>query len=233
MPAADALYHLQARDLRADGLRRRQRDIQAGLVEPPSVLAARAAAQQANDRVAALQRDLRTADQDRQTITAKIKNEETRLYSGRVTNVKEMTGIESEIASLRRRLSQLDDQTLETMFSLETAQAEQRTAAERLANIEERWAAHQERLRSELTTVETELAALMAEIDAARREVNPTQLAVYDDLRQRKGGRAVARVVSGRCEGCQVTLPMADIARARQLALTYCSQCGRILLVDS
>ncbi len=232
MPAADALYHLQARDLRADGLRRRQRDIQSGLVEPASVLAARAAAQEASGRVEALQRELRTAEMDRQNLTGKIKGEETRLYSGRVTNVKEMTGIENEIVSLRRRLAQLDDQTLETMFSLETAQAEQKAAAERLAHIEERWRAHQERLRGELGAVETELASLTAEIEAARTGLRTSELGVYDDLRRRKGGRAVARVISGRCEGCQVTLPRADIERARQLALTYCSQCGRILLVD-
>ena len=232
MPAADALYHLQARDLRADGLRRRQRDIQNGLVEPTSVLTVRAAAQAADERVEALQRELRTAEMDRQSLAGKIKNEETRLYSGRVTNVKEMTGIESEIASLRRRLGQLDDRTLETMFQLETAQAEQTAAAERLAHIEERWRAHQERLRGELAAVESELAGLMAEIEAARAGLRASELGVYDDLRRRKGGRAVARVISGRCEGCQVTLPMADIARARQLALTYCSQCGRILVVD-
>lgn len=233
MPVADALYHLQARDLRTDGLRRRQRDIQAGLVEPASVLSARAAAQQTNERVEALQRDLRSADMDRQSITAKIKSEEARLYSGRVTNVKEMTGIENEIVSLRRRLGQLDDRTLDMMFRLETAQAEQQAANERLAHILERWKAHQERLRGELAAIETELASLTGEIDAARAQVNAAQLEVYDDLRQRKGGRAVARVIAGRCEGCQVTLPMVDIARARQLTLTYCSQCGRILLVDS
>ncbi|MFN8482216.1 MAG: hypothetical protein U0768_04025 [Anaerolineae bacterium] len=233
MPAADALYHLQARDLRADGLRRRQRDIQAGLAEPASVLAARAAAQAAGERVETLRRNLRNADMDRQTVTGKIKNEETRLYSGRVTNVKEMTGIEHEIASLRRRLGQLDDQTLEMMFQLETAEAEQRAAAERLAHIEERWTAHQERLRGELGAVEAEMAGLTGEIEAARAGMLAAQLDVYDDLRRRKGGRAVARVIGGRCEGCQVTLPMVDIARARQMSLTYCSQCGRILLVDS
>ncbi len=232
MPAADALYRLQACDLRADGLRRRQRDILSGLVEPASVLAARAAAQQADQRVEAIQRDLRSADMDRESLTGKIKSEETRLYSGRVSNVKEITSIENEIASLRRRLGQLDDKSLEAMLNLEAAQAEQKTTDERLAHIEERWRAHQERLHGELATVEAELGSLTGEIETMRAGFNASELGAYDEIRRRKGGRAVARVVSGRCEGCQVTLPRADIERARQLALTYCSQCGRILVVD-
>jgi len=231
MPVADTLYQLQQRDQRSDALRKRQRDIHTALAEPASVLNARTTAAEAQRALGALQTTLRDAELERQTLDTKIKSEEKRLYGGKVTNVKEMTGIEHEIESLKRRLSKLDDGMLETMFEIEQGQATQATATAKLAQIERRWEAHVAGLHEQLVAVEAELASLTTEISDLRGDISATDLAIYDRLRDSKHGRAVARIVMSRCEGCQVTLPNIDIARARQPSpLAYCSQCGRILL---
>jgi predicted nucleic acid-binding Zn-ribbon protein len=231
MPVADTLYRLQQRDLRRDTLLKRQQSIHAALTEPASVLNARTSAADTRQAVATLQATLRDAELERQALDSKLKSEEKRLYGGKVTNVKEMTGIEHEIESLKRRLSKLDDGMLETMFAIEQGQAAQATAATKLAQLERRWEAHVAGLHEQLAAVEAELATLATEITTLRADVDAPNLAIYDRLRETKNGRAVARIVSSRCEGCQVTLPNIDISRARQPApLAYCSQCGRILL---
>jgi uncharacterized protein len=231
MPVAETLYRLQQLDLRVDALRKRERDIHHALAEPASVLNVRATAAETQRALDTLQKGLRDAELERQTLDTKIKSEETRLYSGRISNVKEMTGIEHELESLKRRLGKLDDAMLETMFAIEQAQATQTTASAKLAQIERRWASHAAGLREQLAAVESELAELAQTTHALRDEVGPTDLDIYDRLRQSKGGRAVARIVQSRCEGCQVTLPNIDISRARQpTPLAFCSQCGRVLL---
>ena len=230
MTTAQELYRLQQRDQRLDALRKRQRDIQAAMNEPAAVFDVRTASATAQQSLTALQGDLRHAELERQTLDQKIQSEEKRLYSGRISNSKEIMSLEQEIASLKRRRTRLDDQMLETMFALEEAQKTHTAAATKLTNIERRWHTHLANLREQLTAVATEIAELEVETSALRENVAPGDLATYDELRRKKGGRAVAHIVSGRCEGCQVALPMLDISRARQTALAFCSQCGRILL---
>lgn len=230
MTTAEQLYRLQQRDQRLDALRKRQRDIQAAMNEPAAVLDVRAAADSAEKSLAALQSDLRHAELERQTLDQKIQSEEKRLYSGRINNSKELINLEQEINSLKRRRTRLDDQMLETMFAVEEAQQTQTASAAKLTNIERRWHTHLANLREQLAAVETELAELEAETAALRETFAPGDLATYDELRRKKGGRAVAHIVSGRCEGCQVALPMLIISQARQPTLAFCNQCGRILL---
>lgn len=229
MTVVDTLYRLQQRDLRLDSLRRRAQDVRAAMHEPASVLSTRSTSINADKTLHTLQTRLRDAELERQTLIDKIKAEETRLYSGRVTNVKEMTNLEQEIVSLKKRLARLDDNMLELMLNLETAQADQDEATRKLVHIEKRWSAHLDGLRTELTTVESELAELTVEVDTLRATLPPNDLVTYDRLRQQKSGRAVVRIDRSRCEGCQVALPMLDITRAREGVISFCSHCGRIL----
>ena len=229
MSVVETLYRLQQRDLRLDALRRRKRDIEAAVIEPASVLTSRATAA-ATRQVETLQGSLRDADLERQSLNTKITSEERRLYGGKVSNVKEMTSIESEIQSLRRRLSTLDDRMLETMMALETAQAEQRTATDKLTAIERRWATHLAGLQEQQRAVEVELGEVETAIADLRATLPSDALADYDELRRKKGGRAVAAINRGRCEGCQVALPVANIDRARLGEIARCNNCGRILV---
>lgn len=229
MSVVETLYRLQQRDLRLDALRRRKRDIEAAVIEPASVLNTRAAAAATARQVETLQGNLRDAELERQSLNTKITSEERRLYGGKVSNVKEMTSIESEIQSLRRRLSALDDRMLETMMALEAAQTDQRAAAEKLIALEQRWATHLAGLQQQQRAVEAELGEVEIAVTGLRAGLPSDALADYDDLRRKKGGRAVAAIHRGRCEGCQVALPIANIDRARLGEITHCNNCGRIL----
>lgn len=230
MSVAETLYRLQQRDLRLDALRRRQRDIEAAMTEPASVLNARSTAAEARRRTETLQGELRNAELERQSLDTKITSEERRLYSGKVTSVKEMTSIESEIQSLRKRLGTLDDAIIETMMNIETAQVAQRTSSDKLAAIEQRWSAHLAGLREQQAAVGMELGEVVEQVAALRAAIAPRDLAIYDELRPKRAGRPVAPINRGRCEGCQVALPTASIDRARQGELAYCNNCGRILV---
>ena len=94
----------------------------------------------------------------------------------------------------------------------------------------------QEAERSELSARAEELRRALQELEAQRRlraQVVPREdLALYDRLASRMGGVAVARVVSGTCQACRVSLPSGYVQRARTSSdPVYCSSCGRILYV--
>ncbi|MEY2426930.1 MAG: uncharacterized protein QOI61_2502 [Actinomycetota bacterium] len=88
-----------------------------------------------------------------------------------------------------------------------------------------------------LTAAEGDAGRELAELEAKRREVAatvpPDLLATYERLRAQLGGTAVARVQSGACTGCHLSLASADLDQFTKLAPgqhATCEQCGRILI---
>lgn len=78
-----------------------------------------------------------------------------------------------------------------------------------------------------------EVTKLQSERDASAAGLDAAMLATYEKLRARLDGVAIARVVSGACTGCHLSLPAVDIERMAKLApgqYSTCEQCGRILI---
>ena len=63
-----------------------------------------------------------------------------------------------------------------------------------------------------------------------KAKVSPRAIVIYEDVRRRKGGMAVARVIGGTCQGCRITVPEAIRKRAFGTEiLAQCPNCDRIL----
>jgi hypothetical protein len=67
---------------------------------------------------------------------------------------------------------------------------------------------------------------------AAASNINPQEMRIYDNLRQKKSGVAVARVIERTCAACGSTLSAAIFSSAQMPnKITRCAACGRILYV--
>src|SRR6266704_3165166 len=112
------LLDLQRVDSGADRLNQRKADLPEqreldDLNEQRSVLAVTHAEAQASlDAVAREQTKLET---EITQIDEKVTHEQGRLYSGELSNPKELSNIQAELDALRRRKSHLEDQELEVM----------------------------------------------------------------------------------------------------------------------
>ena len=78
------------------------------------------------------------------------------------------------------------------------------------------------------------LQTLLEELSGEREDtclyIVDQNLATYEALRPKKGGRPVALLEGSLCRGCLVTLPLSDSQRARSgSGLSFCTHCGRIL----
>ncbi|HEX9117869.1 MAG TPA: C4-type zinc ribbon domain-containing protein, partial [Anaerolineae bacterium] len=130
----------------------------------------------------------------------------------------------------RRQQTQADDDLLEALLAVETATAtrDQRVAA--LAEQTKDWEATQARLRAEGARLKAQLPARQARQAEARRAVPPQFLTVYDSLRPRRGGRAVAEIDGEECSACNVAISPTKLEAARYGdQLVYCDNCGRLL----
>jgi uncharacterized protein len=162
----------------------------------------------------------------------KTNREEQRMFSGSVANPKELSALQAEVESLKRRRGDLEEELLEVMVQGESAaETWQRLSAE-----------HDEtsakaKLQSEkVATIKTEIDGELDRHSSQRAAIVPEipdgVLKLYEGLRSQKGGVGAAALVGGTCEGCHTKLPNKEVERLKaEGGLQRCDNCRRILVV--
>jgi predicted nucleic acid-binding Zn-ribbon protein len=224
------LYRLQLVDSEWEEQSQRLALVEESLGETGDLVRAREAVAEIEGSLRKLRAELRALELDVGAVAAKLKQNQDRLYGGRVRNPKELSNLQDEAAALRRRRSELEDAQLELMIAIEEAEAELAERQARLRQIETNWRNDQASLQAEKAELEQRLAALGEERDGIRARIGVADLALYDDIRQRQAGMAVARLKRGICQACGVDVPT-SMARAieRGEGMHHCPICNRLL----
>jgi uncharacterized protein len=192
---------------------------------------------EADLEIAGKQRDEIARDQSRlegeiKLLEDKTTREEQRMFSGSVANPKELSALQAEVASLKRRQSDLEETLLEVMVQAESASE----TWQRLGSERESTAARTKELGEEVARIKAEIDADLAKHQAQREAVVPDipekVMTLYDRLRSQKGGIGAAALVGGTCEGCHTQLSNKEVERLRgEGGLQRCENCRRILVV--
>lgn len=232
MSRVQQLHQLQTLDSELDKINQQLAAIAAQLGESEALQKAKAEAE-ANGK---LWRQAQTTMQDLtlevKSLAEKIAQQEKMLYQGKALSAKEATNLQGEISSLKRRHSQREERLLEAMVEAEEAEARLKRAQTELSAVEAGWQADQEQLTQQQTALKARAAELKQHRPVIVKVIDPDDLEEYDDLRPRKGGRAVAMVKDGICLGCGVAASSSRIQHARAgTELIFCGTCGRILYV--
>ena len=230
MNVAQQLDMLQAVDLELDRLNAQAAAVRAAMAEPASLSDARDAVHKSDAQLEKARKACRDRDYEVRDGQARINDLEARLYSGLVKAAKELANLQREVESLKVHQSAREERLLECMAVQEQAQAAQSAALNALNAIQAEWDAGQAQGSTELADLEQSIAARQARRQAQAAAIDRPTLAAYERLRPIKGGRAVARLVGDRCDGCRLILPSGDAARVKtSFGLVYCVNCGRIL----
>lgn len=229
MNIARALYTLQTVELELKDKGSRLDEVRAALQDTDRLDEAGRAVQDSEAELAQWKARQRDQELEMKSVTGKIGTVEKRLYSGSVRNPKELARLEEEVKYLRRRRHTLEDELLETMVAVDEGQEELRKHRRLLAGIETQWQTAQADLTAEQAELEARLEQLKTERAALRATIGEKELSLYQQLCHKKGGRGVALLEGGVCQGCGVALPTGKAQQVRQgEALVFCS-CGRIL----
>jgi len=166
------------------------------------------------------------------SLNEKAAHHDATLYGGSIGNPRELQALQDEIASLKRRVSQLEDQELELMERIEPLDAElARLAAER-RTLDERGGELRAEIAEAEVAIEKEQATVRGEREALMAGVEPDLQAEYEELRPQSGGIAIARFVGGSCGGCHLGLSAIEVDRIKKLPVeetVHCEECGRLL----
>jgi len=231
MRRAERLYELQQVDQALDAARRRVREIDAQLVESAALRAARDAERALHEKLAHLHGRVKDLELQSATLDNKIKSAEDRLYSGAVKNPKELSDLQKDAASLRRQKSGAEDVLLEAILDSEQTEQAYQAARAELARLEDEARSQQAALLDERARVSASAASAETERAALRAQITSPDLAVYDQLRAKKHGQAVATLDDGVCGVCGVQPSANKLAHLRRDdELFPCGNCERILL---
>jgi len=226
------LYELQLVDTQIARLEAALAALDDGTAMRAQVEQARTAEETARAELQARQSRLRDLELELQSTVGKANKVEQDLYSGRISNPKELRAMQEDVEAVGRQRQRIEDEMLGLMEEVER-QLEQIRALEAARQARER------ELDEHLEEYTTRQRALTAELEAARRqrdalaaEVDPDFLRRYERLRSRKDGLAVTAVNGSVCNACHMTVPEAVLNAARERdEIRTCEDCGRILYV--
>ena len=234
----ESLLAVQAHDTRVDQLTHRL-----------DTLPERARLAELADELAEVDRQLAVVEQRRgdlsrsqqrledeiASLTERANQAEKQLYSGAVTSPRELQALQDDVASIRRRISHIEDDELEIMELAEPVDAQHATLSARRESFEADTRSTESALAEAAAGIEAERAGEEAEREAAAAEVPDELWPEYDRLRSQLGGIAIARLVGSTCQGCHLALPAVEIDRIRKLSPdepVHCEECGRLLVRD-
>jgi uncharacterized protein len=180
-----------------------------------------------------LKREQAKADADVEQVRTRIARDRARLDAGQVNSPRELENLQSEIESLLRRQSDLEDVELDVMERLEAAQSRLKEAGAERASISTDLEAVNARRDVALAEIGG-LTSVAAERRAAVVAVEPADLIdLYERLRTQHGGVGAAALRRGQCQGCHLSLNTVDLNAIRAAAaddVLRCEECRRILV---
>jgi predicted nucleic acid-binding Zn-ribbon protein len=226
------LLTLQGFDDEAAALRAALADVERRLGGDEELDDARRALATAETAAREVHRQQKLLEDEVERRSDKIAPEEKRLYDGSVKNPKELASIQHEIEFLRAERGKFEDQLIEVLTRRETIDTEHLDAKKLVEELEARREHQQQDLRHEARRLNDMLARVDARREAQKSKIDSRALRVYEEVRRRKGGMAVARIQGGSCMGCRITIP--DALRRRALStdtLAQCPNCERILYI--
>jgi predicted nucleic acid-binding Zn-ribbon protein len=180
-----------------------------------------------------LGREQSKLETDIDQVRTRMQKDQQRLDAGQVSSPRELENLQSEIESLRKRQSDLEDVELEIMEKREVVQTrlqELRDEREQLVATRTETA---ERLETTVRDIDAEAATATQQRSDMAGSVPDDLLALYEKIRSSSGGVGAAALHRGRCEGCHLQLNTTDLNRLRDAApdeVVRCEECRRILV---
>ncbi|WP_030442830.1 zinc ribbon domain-containing protein [Actinoplanes subtropicus] len=177
-----------------------------------------------------LDRDISRFEKDIEQVRQRKERDQKRLDSGGA--LREIEGLQHELATLNRRQSELEDAELELMEQRESAESTLNEVRGRLAEASSRREAAERRRDEAMADIAKEEEFKTSSRGPLAADLPADLVALYDKIRLESGlGAALFR--SGRCGGCRIELYGADLARVKAAAaddVVRCEECRRIMV---
>ena len=232
MTIAQSLLSLQGTDQSLAIRRREYREVQTELDSEGGLPELREICEKT--RVRELEAKVETArlESDLAVLKDEVAELEIRLYGGAITNVRELTAIETEHSAARRNLAQVEEAIAPAQVSAEHARQQFADLTAELEVKEKSWTSRKLELRSSKVEKGTAFNEMLQIRNDEAALIPEDHLARYTRLFRSNRGIAIVQVDRGVCQGCAVRLPVGELTRLRAADGPIPCSCGRALLTE-
>lgn len=230
MGRSKTLFQLQEFDTDLDNAAKRIAEIENILDDSAELDAATLNQQKTSNVLLEKQKFLTSTEHAVEDHTLKIDQNQKKLYSGIITNPKELEDLQLESTSLNKYLSVLEERQLEAMLETEGAKDIYNQVSEDIEALTKK----REKIHSSLNSEKGQLEASIASSNHKKANFLDSNsipdLPTYQSLRKTSGNIAVTLMTANSCSSCGANIPSAIAQEARSPAkLAFCPTCKRIL----
>jgi uncharacterized protein len=227
------LFQVQQHDLEADRLVAEQQALRSSMQSSATLKKLRTEESIAQQQLASGQQAQKDAEWALEDVERRLRQQEQRLYSGSVTNAKELAALQQEVQHLRAQQARLEEKALEMMEAAEDLRAAFERKLQSIKVAEQEWTKANAAGVARLDQLEIRLQELSAHRTGLLASLTDELVKRYEAMRKAKQGRAVSKVEQNSCQWCRVILTPSELQRVRiSSELQTCSNCGRILYYD-
>jgi predicted nucleic acid-binding Zn-ribbon protein len=223
------LATLQQIDLELDADRRKFAENKEAMAPPASLRKRAAEVKEAEAQVAHWQKERRLRDEEVAAQQAKIEEEETRLYSGRIKDPREQIALQQHVEALKRHLETLEERALEAMLELEQSQERLKKLSQAFEEEKSAWMEKRAALEKEQQAIVEHARSLKARRETVVKHLTAAELNRYETLRAKRGGIAIVALNGRSCGGCGASLPTSVVQQVQAGEIVTCPICGRLL----
>ncbi|MDD3819363.1 MAG: hypothetical protein PHG41_05980 [Actinomycetota bacterium] len=162
----------------------------------------------------------------------KIKTNESKLFSGTITSAKELENYQEEIKILKQKNSEMEDRILEIMIEMDDKAEKVKLAREE----KDRAAFNVKGISDEISEKIEVLKNIVKGLEKRREDVSSRipedYLKRYREIKDRKGGIAVAVLKDNFCNVCNMEIPISAVEEIEDVDKVYsCPLCGRMAVI--
>ena len=165
--------------------------------------------------------------------TDKIRESEKNLMSGELHNPKELENLQASIDAMKGHRTDLENQSVDRLVMVDSLQVTLEEKQATLVEVEEKWTNRKTAIETEIDKRKKEYVYLKRAREQVAEALSSENLELYEHLRRRKNGVAVAQLEDEMCGACHTQVAVGILNNIRYSdELLSCPSCGRILLTQ-
>ncbi|HEY4712233.1 MAG TPA: C4-type zinc ribbon domain-containing protein [Dehalococcoidia bacterium] len=225
------LYKLQQLDLELQSKQQELEDVEIQLSDDKALVAAESKLASQKEQLGDLKKKQKSAEWELEDLQEKVKQIDSKLYSGKTKDPKELINLEKEVKFLKSQIGLKEDALLGLMSQVEEIEAEVKTIAEELGRLKQEWEQRQVTLGQKKKEIEIMLVRLGRDRNTLAQQIDSAALNTYERIKLARG-QAVVKVERGKCQGCHITVATSQWQKVKAGDLIQCSSCNKILYLE-
>ncbi len=231
MSLTGQLYKLQQLDLELQKNLQELSEVNHNLSNNESLVAAESKLSSYKEQLESINSKQKNSEWELEDLQEKIRQIDSKLYSGTTKDPKELVNLEKEVMGLKSQIRPREDKLLGLMSQIEEIEVNLKTTTEESAQLRQESEQKQETLGQRKSEIETLLAKLKKDRVAMAQQLDSEALNTYERIRLSRG-HAVTKVEKGKCQGCHIAVPTSQWQKVKAGDLIQCNSCSRILYLE-